>query len=190
MIGKMLRKIRRDKEITQVVLSKKTGINLGHITHIEQEDRHPSFSAFKSICNVIGTPYFPLMSIYDKDITPNQEKYNIYNHLNYNKIISIDSAYSLIDCPENMNTASFAITVPDNSMEPKLPYKSKAFIEFGAPLENRDIGLFLYENELLLRRFIIKKNINVLRPLNEEYTEILVSDDDEFQIIGKVVGVV
>lgn len=188
MIGKMLRKIRRDKEITQVMLSKKTGINLGHITHIEQEDRHPSISAFKSICNAIGTPYFPLMSIYDKDTTPNQEKYNIYEHLNYNKIISIDSSFSLIDCPSNMNTASFAITVPDDSMEPKFPHNSKVFIEFGAPLENRDFGLFLYDNELMIRRFIIKKNINALRPLNEDYTEILVSEDDNFQIIGKVVG--
>ena len=50
MIGSILRKIRKDKNITQSQLSRNTKINVGHITHIENGERNPSYKAFKNIC--------------------------------------------------------------------------------------------------------------------------------------------
>ena len=37
MLGNMISKIRKDKNITKVELSKRTKINIGHITHIENQ---------------------------------------------------------------------------------------------------------------------------------------------------------
>ncbi len=188
MIGSMLKKIRKDKNVTQSELSKNTKINLGHITHIENGERNPSYKALKNICRFLKVPYTLLMSIYDKKISNGQINYNVFNHINYNKIISIDSSYSLIDCPENIQNASIAIKINDDSMEPTLKINSNAFVELSAPLEHRDIGLFLYDNELLIRKFLIRKNSLVLRADNKELPDIILSENDNFKIIGKIVG--
>lgn len=188
MIGSMLKKIRKDKNVTQAELSRNTKINLGHITHIEKGERNPSYKALKNICKFLKVPYTLLMSIYDKRITDDQINYKVFDHINYNKIISIDSSYSLIDCPEDMYNASISIKIHDNSMEPTLKNNNQAFIELGAPLENKDIGLFLYDNEILIRRFIIRKTSLVLRADNKNVPDIILSENDNFKIIGKVLG--
>lgn len=188
MIGSILRKIRKDKNVTQAELSRNTKINVGHITHIENGERNPSYKALKNICKYLKVPYSLLMSIYDKKITEDQINYKLLEHINYNKIISIDSPYSLIDCPDDMYKASIAIKIRDNSMEPTLKVNNQAFIELGAPLENKDIGLFLYGDEILIRKFIIKKNGLVLRANNKDLHDIVLSENDNFKIIGKVLG--
>lgn len=188
MIGSMLKKIRKDKNVTQSELSKNTKINLGHITHIENGERNPSYKALKNICKFLKVPYTLLISIYDKKITESQINYEVFNHINYNKIISIDSSYSLIDCPENIHEASIAIKVNNDSMEPTLKINSHAFIELSAPLEHKDIGLFLYDDELLIRKFLIRKNSLVLRADNKSLPDIILSENDDFKIIGKVIG--
>lgn len=188
MIGTMLKKIRKDKNVTQSELSKNTKINLGHITHIENGERNPSYKALKKICKFLKVPYTLLMSIYDKKVTDDQINYKVFDHINYNKIISIDSSYSLIDCPDDMYTASIAIKINNKSMEPTLKINSHAFVELSAPLENKDIGLFLYDDELLIRRFIIRKTSLVLRADNKEIPDIILSENDNFKIIGKIVG--
>lgn len=188
MIGNMLKKIRKDKNITQAELSRNTKINLGHITHIEKGERNPSYKALKNICKFLKVPYTLLMSIYDKKITDEQKDYKVFNHINYKKIISIDSSFSLIDCPDNIYSASIAININDDSMEPTLKINKQAFIELGSPLENKDIGLFLYDNKILIRRFIIRKTSLVLRADNRILPDIVLSEDDDFKIIGKVLG--
>ena len=39
MLGSMLSKIRKDKNMTKVELAKRTGLNIGHLTHIEKDER-------------------------------------------------------------------------------------------------------------------------------------------------------
>lgn len=188
MIGTMLQKIRKDKKMTKAELSRRTKINLGHLTHIEKEERGPSYKALKNLCKFLGAPYYLLMGIYDKKVTDEQIDYRVFDHINYNKIISIDSAYSFIDCPENMTDASIAIKISDISMEPNLKINHHAFVEIGVPLNNKDIGLFLYKNEILIRKFIIRKTSLVLRADNKDFSDIILSERDDFKIIGKIVG--
>ena len=42
MIGDMIGKIRKEKGMTKTELAKLTGINIGHLTHIEKGERNPS----------------------------------------------------------------------------------------------------------------------------------------------------
>ena len=53
MLGSMISKIRKEQHMTKVELSKKTGINIGHITHIEKGERNPSHKALKNICKAL-----------------------------------------------------------------------------------------------------------------------------------------
>ena len=75
-------------------------------------------------------------------------------------------------------------------MEPKLKKDSYVYVEFNTPLDNRDLGLFSYNNKLLIRRFIIRKDGVVLRAEDKDIADICLSPKEEFYIVGKIVGTV
>lgn len=187
MIGDMISKIRADKQITKVELSKRTKINIGHLTHIEKGERNPSHKALRTICKALDIPYQSMMYMYDKELNENHKKCKMINHISYNKVIAVDSISDFIQCPSNVPNASMAFKITDDSMEPKLKKNSYAFLELNTPLDSRDFGLFKYNNEYLIRRFIIRQDKLILRPENKDYPEIDLFEDDDFTIIGKVI---
>ena len=87
-----------------------------------------------------------------------------------------------------MPSASLAIKVNDNSMEPILKKGDLAFIEFNSLLENKEVGVFDINGKILIRRFVIRRGKVVLKPDNKELEEIEVKDSDKFYIIGKVLN--
>lgn len=187
MLGSMIAKIRKDKNITKVELAKRTKINIGHLTHIEKGERNPSHKALRNICKALNIPYQTLAYMYDKEISPDDKRYKLTNHISYNKVVAVDMISSFIECPPNIPNASIAFKINDNSMEPKFIEGSYAFLELNVPLENRNFCLFNYNNQILLRRFIIRQSDLVLRAENKNYPEIILSENDNFTIIGKVI---
>ena len=188
MIGYMISRIRNEKNIAKAELSRRTNINIGHISHIEKEERNPSHRALKTICRALEVPYQPLMYTYDKTFTEEQKNINMQDHISYNKVLAVDSLNSFIDCPLDLPSASLAVKINDKSMEPRLEEGTYAFIEFNTPLDNKDIGLFECKGNVLIRRFVIRKDTLVLRADNKEFSEIVLSPDDDYTIIGKVIG--
>ena len=128
------------------------------------------------------------MYTYDKEFTQEQLNYNIENKICYDRILAVNKIDALIQCPENMRSASLAIRVPDDSMEPILTTGSYAFVELNTPLDSKDIGLFNYKNEYLFRRLIVRKDNLVLRALKDGILDIKVSSDEPLLILGKVLG--
>ena len=76
MIGDMISKVRKEKNMTKTELANLTDINIGHLTHIEKGERNPSHKALKNICQALDIPYQQLMYTYDKELNETQEKYN------------------------------------------------------------------------------------------------------------------
>lgn len=187
MLGNMISKIRKDKNITKVELAKRTKINIGHLTHIEKGERNPSHKALRNICSALKVPYQTLAYMYDKEISPDDKRYKLTNHISYNKVVAVNNIDNFIECPATIPNASIAFKVKDNSMEPRLIEGSYAFLELNVPLENRNFGLFEFNGKILLRRFIIRQDALVLRADNKSYPEILLSENDDFTIIGKVI---
>ena len=188
MLGELLCKIRKDKHFTKAELSRDVGINIGHVAHIEKEDRMPSHNVLKRLCESLDVPYQQLMFTYDKDISDAHRDYNILNHIAYNSILAIDNVDDLLLCPSSFGTASFALKVQDDSMEPTLRAGSYAFIECNSPLNNQDIGLFYCNNSFYIRRFCYTHKRVLLQPDNTEFSNISLSDKDDFYIIGKILG--
>lgn len=188
MIGDMIARIRKDKKMSKTDLAKETNINIGHLTHIEKGERNPSHKALRSICKALDVPYQPLMYTYDKILSDDQEFYKAPNHISYNKVLAVDSINSFMECPATLPSAALAVKVPDNSMEPKLPKNAYVFVELNSPLNNREIGIFEYHDQIVIRRFIVRRDKLVLRADNKEVEEISIYDNDDFNIIGKVVG--
>ncbi len=187
MIGDMIAKVRKEKGMTKTELARLTDINIGHLTHIEKGERNPSHKALKNICKALDVPYQQLMYTYDKNINEEQESYKVVNHISYNKVIAVDNIAGFIDCPSNLPSSAIAIKVPDDSMEPTFEKGSYIFAEFNTPLNSKDIGIFCFNNEILIRKFIVKKGGKVvLRPENKSYEELNLTEKDNFYIIAKV----
>lgn len=190
MLGHMVAYIRKDRKLTKAGISRGTNINTGHLTHIEKGERNPSHKVLKNMCKTMGIPYSPLMYTYDKELTEEHEGYKIESHIGYDKVLAVDILGSFIDCPVTAPGACLAVKMNDNSMEPKIKKDSYVFIEFNSPLDNKDIGLFFYQNQFYIRRFIIRKDGIALRSENRVDIPDINLDPkaDKFYIVGKVVG--
>ena len=188
MIGGLISWIRAEKNMSKAELARHTNINIGHIVHIEKEERNPSHRALRSICRALEIPCQPLMYTYDKIFTEEQKNNKMPEHISYNKILAVDSLDSFMECPVDFPTAALALKVTDDSMAPRLEKGVFAFIELNSPLENKDIGLFEYDGKIIMRRYVIRKDSLVLRADNKEFTDIPINDKTEYTIIGKVLG--
>lgn len=189
MLGHMIAYIRKARNLTKAGISRGTNINTGHLTHIEKGERNPSHKVLKSMCKTMGIPYRPLMYTYDRELTEEQQSYKIESHIGYDKILCVDILGNFVDCPMSVPGACIAVKMNDNSMEPKIKKDSYAYVEFNAPLDNKDIGLFFYQNQFLIRRFIVRKDGIALRSENRtDIPDILLDPKDNFYIVGKVVG--
>jgi len=188
MIGDMIAKVRKEKNMTKTELARLTDINIGHLTHIEKGERNPSHKALKNICKALDIPYQQLMYTYDKALNEDQEKYGFIEHIAYNKVLAVDNVNNFINCPSSIPSASLAIKMPDNSMEPKYKKAEYIFIEFNSLLNNKDIGIFSFNGEILIRKFTNRKDKIVLKAENKEFPEIHITDSDTFYIVGKVLG--
>ena len=73
-------------------------------------------------------------------------------------------------------------------MAPRLEKGVYAFIEFNTPLDNKDIGLIEFNGKIMIRRYVIRKDDLVLRADNKEFSDIIISEKDTYNIIGKVIG--
>lgn len=188
MIGEMLARVRNDKNIAKAELSRRTNINIGHLSHIERGERNPSHRALKAICRALQVPYQPLMYTYDKVFTEEQKLIKMTEHISYNQVLAVDSLNSFMACPADLPNASISVKIDDDSMSPKLEKGVYVFVEFNTPLENKDIGLFEYNDKILIRRFVVRKDALVLRADNKTYGDIIITDQDKYNIIGKIIG--
>lgn len=188
MIGDMIAKARKEKKVTKTELSRLTDINIGHLTHIEKGERNPSHKALKNICKALDIPYQQLMYTYDKVINEDQESYNVVKHISYNKLVAIDSIGGFIDCPAELPSATAAIKVNDDSMEPKFQKGTYVYVEYNTPLNSKEYGIFKLNGEIIMRKFFTKNGKITLKAENKSYKEISVKDNDEFYIIGKILS--
>jgi len=186
MIGDMIAKARKEKGMSKTELARLTDINIGHLTHIEKGERNPSHKALRNICKALNIPYQQLMFTYDKCINEEHESYNVIKHISYNRLLAIDNIGGFIDCPPDVPSSAVALKVRDDSMAPTIEKDSYVFVELNSPLSNKELGVFCYNDKVLVRKFTTRNGKITLKANNSETEDIKVSDNDNFYIIGKV----
>ena len=188
MLGSLIARIRKDRNMKKVEIANQTDINIGHLSHIEQSERNPSHKALKTLCDVFKVPYEPLMHTYDIDLTEEQVKYAAPYHIIYDSIPVFDNLSGFAKCSKEAASASFAIKVPDNTMAPKFKKDEYVYVQLNAPLNNKDYGLFEFAGSYFIRRFIVRKNDLVLRTEDMDIPDLILNKNSNFTIIGKVLG--
>ena len=73
-------------------------------------------------------------------------------------------------------------------MDPTFKKGTYAFVEFNTLLNNKEVGLFSLNNQILVRRFYDKKGKITLKADNKEIASIDVKNSDNFYIIGKILN--
>lgn len=157
MIGDMIKKIRKDKKFTLTELSKKTGLNLGHLSHIERGRRTPSLKSLEIIAKALDVPVYELFNFnHSKNSILNiKEEDNAETYFSTEETVySIPIFDNINECLSTSNLdADFALEIDDNSLEPFIPKDSRIFIKKCKKLEKEDLGLFWKDGKLLCGKF-------------------------------------
>lgn len=186
MIGDMISKIRKEKGFTKTQIANETDINIGHLTHIEKGERNPSHKTLRAICKAMKIPFQPIYYTYDKKLSQEQEEYNYIKYISYDKIPLIEKLSDFVECPIDIPNISFAYRITSDEMSPFIKENAVVYIEQNTTIENKEIGLFYYNGEYIVRRLMYKKESFILKADNKEIPNISITNKDDFYIIGKV----
>ncbi len=71
-------------------------------------------------------------------------------------------------------------------MSPTIKQNWYVFVELNGSIKHKELGLFKVNGELLIRKLIYKKDHLILKANDKSFKDIVISDTDEFVIIGKI----
>ena len=81
------------------------------------------------------------------------------------------------------------IKVDGDSMEHTIPDGATVLVKKDIEVAHNEIGVFIYNNNPLVKRLKQQKGIMMLLSDNNNYDPIIIEDYDDFFVIGKVVEV-
>lgn len=109
-----------------------------------------------------------------------------------NGVYAQEEPLDWLELPKSIaKNADFGTFVEGDSMEPKIYGDDLLLIRNTDILEDGDIGVFYLNENIYCKKFKYNplKNEVTLKSLNPKYDPIRIESEDEFHIIGKVVGV-
>lgn len=189
--------LRIKKRYTQKELADRLGVSKGTITSYESGVRTPPIEKLEEMAQEFGVDIslFFKPNVIDLDITSSSNTYSripIISHASAGKgIFGEEEILDFLELPSKISTkCDFATYVVGNSMEPKISDGDIICIKRGLILENGDIGLFFLNDNIYVKKFKINpftKQIS-LESLNKNYASLMVTIEDEFHELGKVVS--
>ena len=100
-----------------------------------------------------------------------------------------DSGYEMIEAPSYVPVAvDFALRLSGDSMEPLLQDGQVIWVKEQELLDNGEIGIFTYSDDVYCKKLIADGAKAYLRSLNPGYDDIEIKEDFGFKVIGKVVS--
>lgn len=195
-IARNIAALRIEKKYTQKELAEKIGLVKSSITNYETGTRTPSFEILQDIANALDVD---IKTFFEKNIdssllvnkTEVSRKIPIISHASAGKgIFGIEEILDYIELPEKISAkCDFATYVSGNSMEPKIFHGDIICIKKDVILENGDIGLFFLNDNIFVKKFSFNPFNSELSliSLNKNYDPIIVTINDEFHELGKVI---
>lgn len=83
--------------------------------------------------------------------------------------------------------ADFCLTVNGDSMEPLIHDQDYIFVSKQDTLFNGNIGVVIVDGEAFIKKIFFENDKARLQSFNKKYKDIIISESDDFRIIGKVV---
>lgn len=196
LVAKNIAALRVGKKYTQKELAEKIGLAKTSITNYETGTREPSFEILQNIANALEVD---IQTFFKEKVDasdfltsfPISNKIPIISHASAGKgIFGIEEILDYIELPQKLSTkCDFATYVTGNSMEPKIFHGDIICIKRDIILENGDIGLFFLNDNIYVKKFNFNPFTNEfsLISLNKNYDPIIITMNDEFHELGKVI---
>ncbi len=89
----------------------------------------------------------------------------------------------------NLKKEFIGLKIDDNSMEHTIPNKAKIIIHMNQEVYHSEVGLFILNDKILVKRLVVKEGYKILVSDNSNFYPIVVKETDKFYPIGKVIEV-
>ena len=196
-IGKMIKELRVKKELSQEELASLLSVNRATIANYESGRRTLTIDKLEEILEALNTnltDFFNSNNLETKKIkSEEQKRIPILSDVSagYGKE-ALEEATHWIKLPSIIaKNADFGTFVSGDSMEPKINDGDLLLVQNIPQLDSGMIGIFLLNDNVFCKRYhynpITKET--ALKSLNLNYKPIIVTDEDDFRIVGKVVGI-
>lgn len=185
MVGKIIRQERIKQKIKSKDLAEAVGVDTGYLSHIEKGFRNPSKSVLAKICDELNLSYQFMLNIAQTAVEEESDSYDVTTYVPYNKVLYTEE-FKLLDCPKEINGVSLVTKMPDDSMSPIIKKDDIIYINYTSILNPEDIAVVMYNEKILIRNFKNKNGKISLIANNKNYKNIIVDDDSNFSIIGKI----
>lgn len=203
-LGLYIKKIREEKGFGTNQLAAKMDISPSYITKLEKghiATVHPYL--LKSVAEALRIDFkelYRIVDYLDKEIVveSNIDTGLKYKNIPFYKSISAglgledleDEEIEFISVPDTKQFSGdvVAIKVSGDSMEYTIENGSIIFVKKNIEVPNKKVGAFIHNNQALLKRYVCMGDRCYLRSDNREYPDIPISEDDRFEIVGRVIG--
>lgn len=196
-VGKMIKELRIKKNISQEDLANILSVNRATIANYESGRRALTIDKLEELLDALDTnlaDFFNSNNLEKTDLRPEElRKIPILSDVSagYGKE-ALEEATHWIKLPASIaRNAAFGTFVAGDSMEPKINDGDLLLVQDTPQLDSGEIGVFLLNEKVYCKRFHynpITKNL-VLKSLNSNYDPIPINENDDFRIVGKVVGI-
>lgn len=110
----------------------------------------------------------------------------VYSSVSYNDSMVLGNILEYVNISSLNNDNFFGLAIYDDSMSPTVQKNSSVIVEKVKNLQDKDIGLFSYMGNTLLRKIWLTENETVLVSENTDFPPIVIKDFSAFTILGKV----
>lgn len=198
-IGERIKKIRKKYKLKQAQLAEILGVTTQMIVNYESNTRGISIEKLTQISDYLSFPlYLFFVDDFDeflnnKDKIPNTDnKIPIISKASAGKgAFAKEEVIDFIEIPKKIfDRCDFATLVQGDSMSPKIEDGEIAFVRKGDFLETGNIGVFYLNEEVFIKKFFLDNLTYTIKliSLNHNYEDIFIKENDDFRIIGRVIG--
>lgn len=191
-ISEKLKKYRNNLGLSQTEVAEKIHITKPTYAGYEK-GKDISIGTLKKLANLFNVPFESFFDEDDSKENIEMLRIPILSDVSagYGKE-ALEEATHWIKLPSVIaKNADFGTFVSGDSMEPKINDGDLLLVQSIPQLDSGMIGIFLLNDNVFCKRYhynpITKET--VLKSLNLNYKPIIVTNDDDFRIIGKVVGI-
>lgn len=194
-LGKMLKELRISKNLSQEELANLIGVGKATIANYEASRRDLNFDKLQEILNVLGVSVKEFFSgENEKEDSSVAIRIPIYSNASAgNGVYAQEDPLDWLELPKSIaKDADFGTFVKGDSMEPKIYEDDLLLIRKNEFLDDGVIGVFQLNEDIFCKKFKynpLTKQIT-LKSLNKKYAPIEITENDDFKIIGRVVGVI
>ncbi|MDR1781541.1 MAG: XRE family transcriptional regulator [Bacilli bacterium] len=198
MFGSRMKKLRESKKINQKTLANELGISQHRYSNYEREKRQPEYDILLKIAKYFNVTVDYLLG-YEIDINKikiSKEKDIVYiPFLKIDKNVLVENQNNNFAIPKKWivnNISDYFITKSiDNSMiDENIVENSLLLFIKQSELNQKAIGIFKLNNKIIIKRFSKINNSIILESANSSYDPIIITKNDDFTIIGKLLKII